>query len=489
MTSAAQTPIEAQRQGGIKPFGMGDKIGYMFGDFGNDFMFLFASSFLMIFYTKVMGIPGAVVGTLFVVARIIDAFADVTVGIVVDKLPAGKGGKYRPVMIKMAPAVVIFSFLMYQTFTIASPMWVKIVYMYFTYIIWGILYSCVNIPYGSMASVISPDPQDRTSLSTFRSVGSTLANLVIGVVGPILIYETTADGSQIIRGGEGTQIFAIVSGVFAVCAFLCFFACYRLTTERVKAEGHSAKAGESVEQEARSTFVMIKDAIMSRSMAGLIGGALCLLLAMIFLQQMATFVYADYFRGAKYTSIANMLGTVMMLGVCAPLVKPLTRKIGHKNIAVLGSLIGAIGMLILFLIRTTNPIVFIVGYTLSFIGLGLFNMIIFAMVTDVIDDIEVIKGIREDATCYSVYSFARKVGQALAGGAAGIVLQVIGYQEGATAVQTPETLQGLYTSSTLLPAIFFVLTFVFMFFVYPLDSKRVLGNEAALKAKREAAKA
>ena len=487
MTSATASPK------GIRPFGMRDKLCYMFGDFGNDFMFLCARSVLMIFYTKVMGIAPAVVSGLFVIARIIDAFADVTVGIVVDKLPAGKGGKYRPIMMKMAPAVVIFSFLMYQTFTISSPMWVKIAYMYVTYIVWGILYSCVNIPYGSMASVISPDPEDRTSLSTFRSVGSTLANLVIGAAAPMIIYETALDGSQIIRGGEGTQIFAIVSGVFAICAFLCFFACYRLTTERVKAEDHTAaKTGDKaadVKAERRSTFVMIKDTLTSRSMIGLIAAALFLLLAMIFLQQMANFLYADYFMGAKYTSISNVLGTLTMLLIAAPLAKPLTKLIGHKHIAELGSALGAVGMFILFLIRTTNPIVFIVGYTLSFLGLGLFNMIIYAMVTDVIDDIEVTKGVREDATCYSVYSFARKVGQALAGGAAGWALQAIGYQEGATAVQSQETLQGLYTSSTLLPAIFFLLTFVCICFIYPLNKERVLDNEKTLAAKREQAQA
>jgi len=475
---------------GVRPFGIHDKIGYMFGDFGNDFMFLFASTFLMIFYTKVIGIAPAIVSVLFVIARIVDAFADVTVGIVVDKLPTGKGGKYRPVMMKMAPAVTICSFLMYQTFTINSPMWVKIVYMYVTYIVWGILYSCVNIPYGSMASVISSDPEDRTSLSTFRSVGSTLANLVIGAAAPLIIYETALDGTQIIRGGEGTQIFAIVSGVFAVCAFLCFFACYRLTVERVrtettaKADDTDAKAGE----QRRSTFAMIRDTLTNRSMIGLIGGALFLLLAMIFLQQMTTFLYADYFAGAKYASISNVLGTLMMLFIAAPLAKPLTKLIGHKRIAELGSLIGAVGMFVMFVIHTNNPIVFIIGYTLSFLGLGLFNMIIFAMVTDVIDDIEVTKGVREDATCYSVYSFARKVGQALAGGAAGWALQVIGYQQGATVAQSQETLQGLYGASTLVPAIFFLLTFVCICFIYPLNKERVLSNEKTLAAKRAQAR-
>ena len=57
-----------------------------------------------------------------------------------------------------------------------------------TYIVWGTLYSTVNIPYGSMASVISGDPVERTSLSSWRTLGGSLANLIIGVFGPMIFF-------------------------------------------------------------------------------------------------------------------------------------------------------------------------------------------------------------------------------------------------------------------------------------------------------------
>ncbi|MBW3088755.1 MFS transporter [Bifidobacterium sp. 82T24] len=470
----------------VRPFGMRDKAGYLFGDFGNDFMFTFASSFLMIFYTKVMGVPGAVVGTLFLIARVVDAFADVTVGVVVDKMPAGKGGKYRPVMMKMAPAVVIFSFLMYQTFTVGSPMWVRIVYMYITYIIWGILYSCVNIPYSSMASLISPEPEDRTSLSTFRSVGSTCASLVIGVVAPLIIYETAADGSQIIRGGEGTQIFALVSGIFAVLALACFFACYKLCTERVKPEIHHADGEPAAER--KSTLHMIGNALKSRSLWGLILMSVCSAIALIFLMQMVNYIYADYFRNASMIAVTTMGGSLAMLAA-APLVRPLTKKIGHKGISMSGLTLACVVVIILYVLHTDQPLVFTVGYMILFFGVGMSTMVCYAMATDTIDDIEVTQNMREDATVYSVYSFGRKVGQAIAGWLAGNALSWVGYQAGATTVQTAEVRNNIYTLSTLIPAVTLVVGILILVFIYPLNKKRVDSNVAFLKAKRAQAEA
>ena len=116
--------MNAQSNG--KPFGIRDKLGYMFGDFGNDFTFIFASSFLMVFYTNVLGIDPKMVGVLFLVARIVDAFTDIGMGRIVDRLPASKDGKFRPWIKRICIPVALASFLMYQSSLAAAPMTVKI---------------------------------------------------------------------------------------------------------------------------------------------------------------------------------------------------------------------------------------------------------------------------------------------------------------------------------------------------------------------------
>ena len=172
---------------GKRPFGMKDKIGYAFGDFGNDFTFMLSSMFMMKFYTDVMGIAPAIVGLLMMVARFVDAFTDVTMGQIVDRSKPTKDGKFRPWIKRMCGPVAVASFLIYQSAFAGALMAVKIGWMFITYILWGsIFYTSINIPYGSMASAISADAKDRAQLSTWRSIGATLAGLTIGVGTPML---------------------------------------------------------------------------------------------------------------------------------------------------------------------------------------------------------------------------------------------------------------------------------------------------------------
>ncbi len=167
----------------VRPFGIRDKIGYMFGDFGNDFSFIFASNYLMVFYTKVLGLSGFVVGLLFLGARFVDAFTDVTMGRIVDHMQPARDGRFRAWIRRMCIPVAVSSTIMYLYFVQDWVYWAKLVYVIITYLLWSsFCYTAINIPYGSMASVISSDLKDRASLSTFRSIGASLAGLVIGVL-------------------------------------------------------------------------------------------------------------------------------------------------------------------------------------------------------------------------------------------------------------------------------------------------------------------
>lgn len=154
------------------PFGMRDKVGYMFGDFANDFTFILSSSFLMKFYTDVMGVSAGVVGMIMMIARFVDAFTDVTMGQIVDRSKPTRDGKFRPWLKRMCGPVAIASFLIFQSGLAGMSYGFKVAWLFVTYILWGsIFYTSVNIPYGSMASAISADPKDRAELSTWRTIG------------------------------------------------------------------------------------------------------------------------------------------------------------------------------------------------------------------------------------------------------------------------------------------------------------------------------
>lgn len=457
------------------PFGMRDKIGYMFGDFGNDFTFIFASSFLMVFYTKVLGISGGMVGTLFLVARFVDAFTDVTMGRIVDRMPPAPDGKFRCWLRRMCGPVALSSFLMYQTAMTGASMTWKIIYMYVTYLLWGsVFYTSINIPYGSMASSITAESDERTALSTFRSIGATLAGLVIGVVTPLFLYTKDANGNQVVRGGA---TFTIVAGVFSVCAVICYIVCYRLTTERVAVE----KDVDAKDVTLAATFTAI---FKSRALLGIISAAIFLLLSQLLITTMNNYIYPDYFGNAGGISIFTLLSTALMLVVVAPLGVPISRRFGKKEASVAGMLLSGVVFTLMYFLHLRNMWLFLGLSIIGYLGLGFFNTVIWANITDVIDDQEVVTGHREDGTVYAVYSFARKVGQALAGGVGGWALEVIGY-ESAAAVQTGAVLNGLYATATIVPAIGFFVVAVMLWFVYPLNKTKVEENAAILKNRRK----
>lgn len=457
----------------VQPFGMKDKLGYMFGDFGNDFTFILSSMFMMKFYTDVMGISGGLVGLLMMAARFVDAFTDVTMGQIVDRSKPTKDGKFRPWLKRMCGPVAIASFLIYQSAFANMAYSFKVFWMFFTYILWGsIFYTSINIPYGSMASAVSADPKDRAELSTWRTIGASLASLVIGVGTPMVAYETV-NGATVLSGSKMT----IIAGVFGICAIICYLLCFNLVRERVEVLQNTSKL---------NIGVMLKGIFTNRALLGIIAAAIMLLLGQLGMTGMQPYVFPVYYGSASGQSMASLTGTVATLIICAPFAVKLSTKFGKKELATASCLLGAAAWIVCWLIKPQNAMVFVAFYTLAMIGLGFFNTIIWAMITDVIDDAEVKNGIREDGTIYSVYSFARKLGQALSAGMIGAVLTAIGYT-GEVAVNPaayPEVLDGIFSWSCLIPAIGLIAVALALMFIYPLNKKRVEANVAELARRR-----
>lgn len=456
----------------VRPFGVRDKIGYMFGDFGNDFTFLFASTFLMIFYTKVLGISAEIVGILFISARCVDAFTDVAMGQIVDRVKGTKNGRFRPWILRMSGPVAIASFLMYQYSLADASMMVKIVYMFVTYILWGsVFYTSINIPYGSMASVLSSESDDRSSLSTFRSLGAALASLIVCVGAPMLIYTTDAAGNQIVDGKR----FTLIAGVFSVGTIICYLLCYYMTTERVKKE-------EAPASEKQSIVKSIKLALASRSLFGIIASSIFLMIASLMSQSVNQYVFIDYFKDKTGISLMSLCAIIPSF-VLAPFIVPLSRKFGKQELSAMGCLIGGLSCVVLYFMHTTSMITYIAISMISYLGFGFFNMIIWALITDVIDDQEIKTGKREDGTIYAVYSFARKIGQAISGGMGAWALAMAGY-DSTVQVQTAEVAGKIYNVATILPGILYICVALCLLFIYPLNKKKVEENIANLKLRK-----
>ncbi|WP_270974456.1 MFS transporter [Trueperella sp.] len=460
-----------------RPFGFRDKIGYMFGDFGNDFTFLLQAMFFTLFYTNVVGIQAAHVGTLLLVARIVDGFTDVGMGILIDRLPLKPGSdKFRRWIKFVAIPVAVASALMYMSFVADFNSYgMKIVWMCATYFLWGSLcYTAINIPYGSMASVISDNPDDRAQLSVWRSTGATLAQLIIMSVLPLVVFVTNEAGVSVMSGPRMTYA-AIVCSILAV---VCYTICYKLSTERITAAESSSNPV--------SIGAMLKTVLTNRALLGLIAAALLLLVASLFLGQMVSYLFLNWFGNGKIVSAANMAGLIPALSliILAPLA---AKRFGKAEVGATAMFVGGAILIVMWVAKIQNASVWIVGYALAMFCISTFNYLVWAFITDVIDYQEVRTGNRDDATVYSVYSWARKLGQALAGGLTGFALTGIGYDSVIATKgleQSESVVNSIYTLANLVPGIGCVLVALALMFLYPLKRNAVAKNVEFLRAKR-----
>jgi GPH family glycoside/pentoside/hexuronide:cation symporter len=303
--------------------------------------------------------------------------------------------------------------------------------------------------------------------------------MVIGILLPLIAYEkiTLADGTvkETLIGSRVT----LAAGIFSVLAILCYLLCYKLITERVVVESTGEKA-PSVGQ-------MLKSAFTNRALISIIVASVVMLLAQLTMQNMAAYIYPDYYNSAAAQSASTMLMMVGMI-LAAVFAKPLAGKFGKAEVSVVSNIFAAAVMVLIWIIRPTNVWIYCGLQMLCWLGLGVFSMVSWALITDVIDYSELNNGIREDGSVYAMYSFARKLGQALAAGLSGWLLTGIGYSSEAAAagqVQTPEVLTGIFNISTLVPALGFGLLAAVLWFWYPLHKKAVDANVAALKEKHE----
>lgn len=370
----------------------------------------------------------------------------------------------------MCVPVALASFLIYQSGLAGAAMGVKIGYLFVTYILWGsVFYTSINIPYGSMASAISAEPDDRQSLSTFRTMGGTLAGVVIGVGLPLIAYQKV-DGVETLIGPRVT----LAAGVFSVLAVVCYLLCYTMVTERVQVPATDKKQD--------SVFQMLKSAVHNRALISIIAASIVMLLAQLTMQGMSGYVYPDYYNNAGAQSASTLTMMVGML-LAAALVKPLAKRFGKCEVSVASSIFAVIVNVVLMVVRPENVWVYVAFQFLCWLGLGMFSMVTWALITDVIDYSELKNGKREDGTVYALYSFARKLGQAASAGLTGLLLEVIGYS---AATRTDPTVQaGLFNISVLVPALGFALLAAILWFWYPLHKKQVDENVVALKAKHE----
>ncbi len=452
----------------MREFSMKDKIGYTLGDLGCCCTEQFRAMFLTVFYTLVLKINPIHVGTILLITKIWDAVNDPIIGAIIDSRKAKAGKKFIPWMRAFSiPCAILMciGFLNVSNWDYGF----KLAYVLITYVLYESMYTCVNVPFGSLSSVMTDDTNHRTDLSRYRSLGGTIFMTVIVIVGPLFLYK---DNQPV---ASNFLLLAII------CACISVF-CIQVTCvwckERVEIP--------DVEREKINYFQVLKNISKNRALLGVIIASLVGMIAASVVNGLNTYLFKDYFGNVKLMSISGMLSTVYAI-ITFIGTKFVANKFGKKEWCMYGAGFAAIVYGVLFFLPIKNPIMFIAINGICYIGASGFQILIWAMVNDSIDYQELKTGTRNESIVYSTYSFFRKIAAALSASLSSFILAFIGYNVNA-ATQTPEVISNLWKSYTGIYSLGYVIAILSLFFIYPLTKKKTEEMLQELSIKREKTK-
>lgn len=451
-----------------------EKIGYGFGDMASSMFWKLFGMYLLFFYTDVMGIAAAAVGTMFLITRIWDTFFDPVVGTLSDRTHS-RWGKFRPYILYMA---VPFGVIGVLTFTTPDyGVTGKLVYAYITYSAMMMIYSLINVPYASLLGVISADGKERNTLASFRMAFAFGGSLIaLALIEPLVNFFSKAGGENNLQ--MGWQLGVAVIAVICVVLFLLCFAWVKERVQPIKEEQSSLKED-------------VKDLWKNKPWWILLGAGIA---ALIFnsIRDGATLYYFKYYiqnaQAFKLGSVSITYSTLyLVLGQAANiagviLASPIGNKIGKKNTYLGAMLIASILSIgFYWLGRGQLTLIFIFQFLIS-ICAGIIFPLLWSMYADIADYSEWKNGRRATGLIFSSSSMSQKFGWTIGGALTGWLLGAFGFK--ANEVQADAAQNGILLMLSFLPAIGSVLSIIFIA-MYPLSEERIATISAELEQRRK----
>lgn len=488
--------------------GIKEAAGYTVAEAGNMFNLTYISSYLKMFMTDVLKIQPMTAGLMFIITRLWDCINDPIWGAMVAKKAPQKDGKFRPYLKWVSIPLGIATILCFAPYNrLTTNTTILLVICYITYIFYGMMYTGMNIPFGSLASVITDDPNGRNLLSTFRSIGSGIGGAVVSLIAPFVIYTAIpklddtgkvmydkVTGEMLttdVADGNKMFIFALIMGILSIVFYLVG---YKKTKERVPSEPEP-------KMDFKKTYLgLLKSRpFVTVALAGvLISGQLQF-------NSFNTYLYKNYFENTSLGVVGTICNYLPM--VCLVLFTPkLSAKYGKKELCGRFSIIAAITSVALA-IFANNPTVinminpekgifpawlFMAALLLIGFGYTFVSLTCWAVVMDVIDYQEYKTGERNESAVYAVYTFSRKFGQTIADGLGLFLLQWAKYNPDKNIdgfITENNTSNKIMFICTIIPAIVYTGVWILMRFGYPLTKQKLEPIYAFIREKREAAEA
>lgn len=454
-----------------------EKIGYGFGDMASSMFWKLFGAYLMIFYTDVFGLPAAVVGTMFLITRIWDSAFDPIVGVVADRTHS-RWGKFRPYLLWLAVPFGIIGVL-----TFVTPDWSptgKLVYAYVTYSLMMMIYSAINVPYASLLGVMSPNPKERNTLSTYRMTFAYIGSFIALLLFMPLVNFFSGNSKDL---GDQQTGWTMAVVVIAILCIILFFGCFAWTKERVK----------PIKEAQNPLKEDLKDLFKNKPWWILLGAGVA---ALVFnsIRDGATVYYFKYFVVEEdYATVSFfgmsfvLSGLYLALGQAANIIgviaaAPVSNRIGKRNTYMWAMIIATVLSVIFYWFDKEDLIWMFVFQALISICAGSIFPLLWSMYADCADYSELKIGNRATGLIFSSSSMSQKFGWAIGTAITGWLLGFFGFQ--ANAVQSEEAISGIKMFLSFLPAVGTILSVVFIS-MYPLTEKKMKDITTELECKRQ----
>ena len=454
-----------------------EKIGYGFGDMASSMFWKLFGAYLMIFYTDVFGLPAAVVGTMFLITRIWDSAFDPIVGVVADRTHS-RWGKFRPYLLWLAVPFGILGVL-----TFVTPDWSptgKLVYAYVTYSLMMMIYSAINVPYASLLGVMSPNPKERNTLSTYRMTFAYIGSFIALLLFMPLVNFFSGNSKDL---GDQQTGWTMAVVVIAILCIILFFGCFAWTKERVKPIKEAQNPlKEDLKDLGRNKpwWILLCAGIMALVFNSLRDGST--------VYYFKYFVVEEDYATVSFFGMSFVLsGLYLALGQAANIIgviaaAPVSNRIGKRNTYMWAMIIATVLSVIFYWFDKEDLIWMFVFQALISICAGSIFPLLWSMYADCADYSELKTGNRATGLIFSSSSMSQKFGWAIGTAITGWLLGFFGFQ--ANAVQSEEAISGIKMFLSFLPAIGTILSVVFIS-MYPLTENKMKDITTELEHKRQ----
>ena len=465
-----------------------EKFSYGFGDFASCLYWQSISAYLLIFYTDIFGITALAAGTMLGLSRFSDAFFDPVIGMIADRTQS-RWGKFRPFLLYGCVPLAIMGVL---TFTVPDfSAKGKLIWAYATFNGLMLVYTTINIPYTAMLGVITPNPKERTALSSIKFVGAFAAGIVVSAtLLPMAKVGGWLGATTVQRGWQ------MSFGIYGIAAIICFLIVFFNTKERVlPPKAQKTSLGKD-----------LRDLVTNRPWLVLLATTITFIF-FVALRGNVTAHYFKYYVGSQSVTLPNLpflpasvVGTqvwgweslvsvfntsnqiLSLIGVM--LVPFFARLVGRKTAFMILYVVAILSTASFYFLK---PDQLMLIYGINAIGSitgGPLSAVLWAMYADTADYAEWKTGRRATGLVFSASIFSQKLGWGVSGGFTLLLMSGLGFI--ANQVQTPESLNGLVKLMSIFPACLGVVSLVIVMLFYPLSEAKVDEISADLKARRAA---